>query len=246
MIQRSPVPVWDTVAESWREVATAAASWLPRALVPFLLLLALNRLDAQLDSPDFAGLPWRFVYVLLYAVPMTWFLVPWYREILTGTTGPASGIDYARFALRWLALDIGFFVATLPFRLVLLHLSGIDGEPGPQVTGTALLTVVLVPPALYAYARFSLAIPPAATGAHIRFQHAWQITQGNGWRIFGAAIAASGPIMVAMMLVPKGDPDLPPVFALSVLVTAVQLFMELLVATVLARIYMLLYSNGPG
>lgn len=245
MTTHPTIPVWDVVTESWREVAGNAASWLPRALFPFLMLLALNRLDAQLDSPDFAGLPWRFVFTLLYALPMTWFLVPWYREIVAGAAGPAAGIDYTRFALRWLGLDVGFFIATLPFRLVMIQRAGLEEHPDPQLGMLFLLAAVMVIPALYGYARFSLAVPAAATGADHRYDHAWRTTAENGWRIAGAAILASAPIILAMTFVPRGDPDLPPAFALSVLVSAVQLFLELLVATVLARIYIrLLPGNG--
>lgn len=237
MSARPPLPVWDIVVESWRQVAGNAAAWLPGALFPFLMLVALNRLDAWLDSPDFAGLPWRFAYVLLYALPMAWFLVPWYRQIMPSATLPAAGADYVRFALRLLGLDVAFFVATLPMRAAMIQLLALDDQPDPQLSGTFLIAALLVPPALYAYARCSLAIPAAAAGADDRYERAWRATEDNGWRIVGAALLVSAPVVLLTIFLPARDPEMPPSFAMSVIVSAVQIALELLVATVLARVH---------
>lgn len=246
MSANAPLPVWDITAESWRQVTGSASIWLRQALLPFLLLLALNRLDAQIGSQDVAGLPWRFVHVLLYALPMAWFLVPWYRTILPKSGGPAPAATYLRFVLRWLGLDVAFFVVVLPARLLLIRIAALDGEADPQMSGLFMLAALLVVPALYAYARCSLAIPAAAAGADSRYGQAWRRAEGNGWRIIGAALLASSPILVLLMLVPvAADPELPPTFARSVLLTATQIVLELVVATVLARIYLRL-ANGSG
>lgn len=129
--------------------------------------------------------------------------VAWHRHILLGEplTKRMAPVDIrvARYFLLTVLIAMGLTV--LPF-MALLALGGgafLRGE-GPPAGGSAALVLVpaLVIACLYAALRVQLVFPATAVGdAEMTFGRSWNLTAGNGWRLFAGFLLVTLPVAAA-------------------------------------------------
>jgi hypothetical protein len=105
--------LFEAVIESWRLVIGNAGALARIALIPFLLFIALHRLELAFEPEGMAILAWDLLFTILAAVPAVMLLMPWYRRLLAAAD-PAMQARPAMWwsvvlMLRWAGLDILFF-----------------------------------------------------------------------------------------------------------------------------------------
>ena len=242
MTEPRTLPAMETIAESFRFLFENRNDALRLAFVPFLVFLALHRLDDYLEPDGWAELPWTIITLIAYSVPATWLLVPWYRRVLARE---AVGTDIAlpvqtRFLKYWVGLEIFPLMVWLPVVIGNILSQAGDAEPDPRLEALTLLSLALVPPVIYVYMRIYLAAPAAAVGKEGGIIRSWLATMGNGWTIFAVQMMWYAPmfplVMVASLLAAE---DAPPTqgFVGSILLSVFFVLTELIFATVFAHIY---------
>ena len=242
MNQTRTLPVADTVVESLRYLLDHRAEALRLAVVPFLLALALERLEHFLEPGGWALLPWMFLSLIAYSLPATLLLVPWYRRILLGESDSGSAPPYTRFLQTWLSLDALPLLVWAPLVIADILSDG-QGAGADQEAGRfALITsACLLPPVLYVYMRAYLAVPLAAIGREGGYLRSWLATTGNGWSVFNAHLLWYAPVLpllfIASALSPE-DSASTASFIGSILFSGFFILVELVFATVTAHIYL--------
>lgn len=246
------IPVWETAVASWRDLLENAGVALRSTVLPFLLILALNRIGVWLEPRGMASVAWAFAYTVLFTVPAMLLLVPWYRHLLSaaapGLAGPAAPWWSAVFLARTVALELLLFAVLLPSQIAFVPIAEAGGKPDPAQLSTVSILFLALLPGLYFYGRSSMALPAAASEGDHRFTRSWRMTATCGWRIVGVLLLCALPIfLIGMgMAGPPADtasPPPPPTFLKSALGAALSVTGELIAATALARIYLRLGNN---
>lgn len=240
------IPVWETAFASWRYLLENAGAALPAAALPFLLILALNRIGVWLDPHGMAALAWGFAYTVLFAVPATLLLVPWYRRVLSaaqsGPSGRPAAWWSAVFLARTLALELLLFTALLPAQAVFVRIEEAGGEPDPAQFSTVLILFLALLPGLYFYARSAMALPAAASEGDHRYARSWRLTASSGWGIVGVLLLCAVPVFLVSLGLAEPASDAasppPPSFLKSALSAALSVTGELVSATALAHVYL--------
>lgn len=250
--RRDELPVWETTIEAWRHLAANLARVPAVGLFPALLFLALIRLKTQLDLEGWAMLVFGLPYLALHAIPATLIVVPWYRAALLppgqAAAGPIPAWYYLRLLPRWLLLEMIIFVPLMPVEAIGIAYDIGKDAADPRNASYLLLTIMVIGAAAWPYARSSVALPAAALGADARFAQAWRLSVGNGWRIVGAMLLCSAPLIFSAIVVRRWFPQEPAPdldFVLSCLGAVYYLFTELLGASLLAQVYLRLGGARP-
>lgn len=246
MTESEEIPVWETAFASWRALLENAGVALRCAALPFLMILALGRLGVWLDPQGMAQAVWGFAYTVLFAVPATLLLVPWYRHLLSaaepGLAGRAASWWSAMFLARTIALELLLFAVLLPSQILLIRIEAAGGEPDPGQSSTVLILFLALLPGLYFYVRSAMALPAAASEGDHRFARSWRMTVSGGWHIVGVLLLCALPIfLIGLGMVgppPETGPPPPPGFLKSALGAALSVTGELIAATALAHIYL--------
>jgi hypothetical protein len=166
------------------------------AIVPFLLILAMNLAVLLFASPKPAG--WigiaQNILTIIIEVPL---LTSWHRFALLPRNQSLPTLGFA-FTLR----EIRFFGYLLLMSMsftVPLFVIGAAGQGAGLAAG--LLFLVLAIGVLLLWARVGLVFPASAVGDPVRLADSWRITEGNGWRIFWLMVLISLPFAGATLLI---------------------------------------------
>lgn len=139
----------------------------------------------------------------LVALPLlVAFAVAWHRASLIGDTARRGEVPrLGRRELRYLGTLLGLLAAFLLF----LILAGalyvlVSGAPAEiAAAGPALRWLIggLLLAGLFLGVRLILVFPAIAVGdREITLRRSWQLTRGNGWRLFIAFLASCLPLML--------------------------------------------------
>ncbi len=246
--------LFQAVIESWRLVIGNAAMLARIALVPFLIFVALNRLEAAFKPEGTAILAWSLLFTILAAPPAIMLLMPWFRQLLAASD-PAMAAPPAMWwsivlMLRWVGLDIMFFMALAPIAAVSIQMMTAGGEPAPGNSGIVVFYVAtFVISAYMFYGRMGLALPAAAAESDHSYRRSWAATGNSGWRIGFAVILCllSVQIPIDSLRAPLAveNPTLAMQYIDAVLGAIFRILNELLSAAVFAQFY-LARAAGPA
>ena len=246
-MNKSGPGLFEAVIESWRLVIANAGALVRIALVPFILFVALHRLEAAFKPEGMAILAWNLLFTILAAVPAVMLLMPWYRRLLAAAD-PAMKARPAMWwsvvlMLRWVGLDIMFFAALAPIAAISLQTMAAGAEPASANSGIVIFYfATFIISAYLIYGRMGLALPAVAAEADHGYQRSWAATGASGWRI-GLAIVLcwlSINIPIEMLREPLAveNPTLAIQYLDAALGAAFRTVNELLGAAVFAQFYL--------
>lgn len=193
------LPVGRILREAFGFTGRELRSWATIALIPVLLnvvvILGYHFLFAGRGAgwlPDLL----RNILTMVIDVP---FLTAWHRMTLLGPQRARGVIAYAyrgaetRF-LGFLMLIYLFFLVGMilgPALLVPLAAGRGEGAMLPLVLGLFAILIALSVAAL----RWSMVFPAAAVGERISLAGSWQMTRGNGLRLYVVMLSAFLPLI---------------------------------------------------
>ena len=182
------LPVWATIREAAQSIAKEWKALLKAIGVPALGLAGMN-VVWQWGQPFEPPASLFFVVALLLTVLLsfgflTMIAVSCHRLVILGVDSlpKAWGLYWSRreggflgsiIVIYFIAIILIYFIAIIP--LILLIPSVLDVPEW-------LLLWVLLPLALYVFARLSLVLPASAIERPTR-SHSWRLTRSNGWRL---------------------------------------------------------------
>lgn len=161
-------------------------AWLLGAVLEWLMNAATGRTLAEL-----VALP------LLVA-----FAVAWHRASLSADpAGRGEAGRFGRRELRYLGMLLGLLVILLLFLIFggILYLLASSGSAQAAAARPAMLWLIggLLLAGLFFGVRFILVFPAIAVGdREISLRRSWQLTRGNGARLFLAFLATCLPLML--------------------------------------------------
>lgn len=236
----------EAVIESWRLVISNAGALVRVAAIPFLLFVALNRIEAVFMPEGMGVLAWDLLFTVLAAPPAAMLLMPWYRQLLAAAN-PAMAARPAMWwsvalMLRWVGLDIMVFSALAPVLAMSIQAVAAGGEavPRPDILFIYLTTIVV---GFYLfYGRLGLSVPAAAAESNHSYRRSWVATRENGWRITFAFLLCWMPIQFLIDILRQPLAVENPSLAMQYLDAAQGAFFrivsELLGAAVFAQFYL--------
>jgi len=244
----SPGPgIFDAVIESWRLVIGNAGALARVAPLPFLIFVALHRLEVAFDPEGMAVLAWSLLFRILAAVPAAMLLMPWYRRLLAAANPGLAAQPTMWWSivlmLRWVGLEIMFFAALAPITAIWIQTLAAGAEPAPGISGMTIFYVATFIIGVYLfYGRMGLAMPAAAAQTDHSYRHSWATTTAYGRRISVAIILCwlSVQIPVEMLREPLAveDPTLAMQYLDAALGALFSIVNELLAAAVFAQFYL--------
>ncbi|WP_375593509.1 hypothetical protein ABWI00_15820 [Algihabitans albus] len=185
------LPVFQTVADAYRFTLQRIGQVLTAAIVPFGISMSLVVLNVGTGGTlsHFTMLLDLFAYAV--------FAVAWHRALLVGEAPsliPRLGYRQLRFWLMSLLIPLILVGLVAVPAVVLGYLAG--GEA--SAVGLFLLPLVLC--GLYVAARFSFVFPASAVDERFGLGASWRTTAGNAWRLIGAYLLASLPMLLAVVV----------------------------------------------
>lgn len=188
-----------TLSGAWQLFWGQKRTWFDVAVVPLILLMALDLLLLP-DPTPIAGLTTQtaeaqsgevmgflgsvLLYILLSLAIWAMFAAAWLRLCLGLTPTGIPGLSFSAIDLRvlgaairlLLVLFVGFAVVMIVFGSGVLA----RGLTSTNAITFAFLALIAMAPIL---ARLSLILPAAATEQSSRFADAWRMSKGNGLRL---------------------------------------------------------------
>jgi hypothetical protein len=161
-------------------------AWLVGAALEWLMNVESGR-----DLAELVALP------LLVA-----FAVAWHRASLVADSGKRGQFaHFGRRELRYLGMLLGLLAALLLILILggILYLLASGGPAEAAAKGPALRWLMggLLLAGLFFGVRFILVFPAIAVGdGAMTLKRSWQMTRGNGWRLFLAFLATCLPLML--------------------------------------------------
>ena len=186
------LPVQSTVAQTYKHVL---GNW--RALVYLAALPAALRLAAEMFAALALGSPpspWAQLGMLLLTLMlMTIFAVAWQRFTLFGEFARSSPWQFV-FERRE-----GLFFLYLLLLMTPVMMAMLSALAAPE--GGSLMPPILMGVALFLFVRLALVLPSAAAGDESGLGRAWQLSQGQFWRLFAVILLVSLPVeMISYIL----------------------------------------------
>ncbi len=209
--------------------------------------------------------------VLIQSAVAAMTLVVWHRLVMQGyevgarTVPMRVGLSEIRYLLRWMLISLMFlgimagtvvglvmlaFAVMVAMQAVSILAAGGGmrlGEQGELLTVIGeVSTPLAVLAAIYFTTRLSLVLPATATGKPTGFDHAWDVSRGNGLRMALASLIVMAPVQLVIFALLKLTGSMAGnllYYPLGLLTSAALLMMILVTGTVLS-----LFSLGldPG
>jgi len=173
--------------------------FLNKVSLPILLLMALGYLGWFLgDVAGGLGFLFSFLQLLIYA----YFAVTCHRIVLLGGESvPRLGIrKWTSRETRFFGWLVGIYLMVGIASLTLIMLPSIL-SPVMEANGFSMVQVLFIAaviPGLYLLARLSMIFPATAVDERPNIKWAWEISQGNGWRL--VVIVGIFPVITGWIL----------------------------------------------
>lgn len=245
-MSRAGPGLFEAVIESWRLVIGNAGELVRISAIPFLLFLALNRLETAFKPEGMAALAWTLLFTVLAAAPAAILLMPWYRKLLSkGNPGLAARPRAwwsIMLMLRWAGLDVMFLAGMAPVMAMSIQVvaAGADSAPRPEFILIYFASVAVG--SYLIYGRMGLALPAAAAESDHGYGRSWAATGNNGWRIGLAIIicwqSVQIPIDILRAPLAVEDPTLAMQYLDAALGALFRVVNELLSTAVFAQFYL--------
>jgi hypothetical protein len=139
----------------------------------------------------------------LVALPLlVAFAVAWHRaSLISGHAGKGEVAGFGRREFRYLGMLLGLLAILLLFLIFggVLYLLASSGSAQAAATGPTMRWLIggLLLAGLFFGVRFILVFPAIAVGdQEISLKRSWQLTRGNGSRLFLAFLATCLPLML--------------------------------------------------
>ena len=243
--------LFEAFIESWRLVIGNAATLARTALIPFLIFIALERLQWAFRPEGEADLAWRLLFVILAAPPAVMLLMPWYRQLLAAAdpglaARPATWWSMV-LMLRWLGLDIMFLAVLAPALVITAQVIAAGAEAAPPGQIILIHYALVFLGSYLVYGRMGLSLPSAAAEADHGYRHSWAMTGDNGWRI-GLAIVLCAtsvefPISILRAPLATENATMAMQYLHAVMGAVSRVTNELLSTAVFAQFYLHLRNN---
>lgn len=244
----------EAVIESWRLVVGNAAALVRVAAIPFLIFIALNRIEAAFRPEGLAELPWTLLFTILAAVPAVMLLMPWYRQLLAVGDPALSSRPAAWWSimlmLRWVGLDVMFFAMLAPVTMISIQAiaAGLDSAPRGEIVLLYFASMALG--SYLIYGRMGLVLPAAAAESDHGYHRSWAATGNNGWRIGLAillcALSVEFPIDILRQPLMVENPTLAMQYLDAALGALYRVVNELLGAAVFTQFYLARMADRGG
>ncbi len=200
------LPVLRIVGASYGFVLLNLRDFLRTAWLPFIVLVVMLVIHGmpepppettgdqppQLPGPDF------LIALIIFLIISVTVQVAWYRRVLLGPDGLASGFPLAlgrregRFFMRMIGVLL-LMLMLFVFAMNILGGAVPAGSPGALAFSYIGLAVLALGD-FYLASRLWLVLPAAAVDARTTWVQAWRLGHGNGWRIALAWIGALLPV----------------------------------------------------
>lgn len=165
------------------------------AAVPFGLILAMNLALILFANPpkDWMVIAQNILTIII-EVPL---LTSWHRFALLPRSQalPTMGFVFTPREVRFFGY---LLLISATFMLPLMAVGAAGPRLSPGVAFAFFLVMVVL---LLLWARLGLVFPAAAVGDRVRLVDSWQLSRGNGWRIFWLLILISLPFFGATLVV---------------------------------------------
>lgn len=245
----------EAVIESWRLVVGNAAALVRVAAIPFLIFVALSRIEAVFRPEGIAELPWALLFIILAAGPAVMLLMPWYRMLLLAADPSLASRPAAWWSimlmLRWVGLDVMFFAMLAPVTMISIQATaaGLDSAPRGEIFLLYFASIAFG--SYLIYGRMGLALPAAAAESDHGYRRSWAATGNTGWRIGIAillcALSIEFPINILRQPLMVENPTLAMQYLDAALSALYRVVNELLGAAVFAQFYLArMADRGEG
>lgn len=194
---KSKLPVWITVAESYRFVFTNLGALAKVAALPVLIaVLILTALFLFADTlGEGPGFLITTVVLILILIP---FLTKWHRITLIGLDTEVARIALKVGRREGKFLLYGIIIIVLAMLLLVVPLL-VFWQIGASAAG-AIAFLPFIAALFYLTSRFSLVFPGSALGRDTGLGLSWSQTTGNGWRLLGVFFVAEIPWRAAEII----------------------------------------------
>lgn len=189
------IDIVDQVGQAFRAVFDRARLVLEIALLPFLIVFAVELASLLFANGGTIG---KVAAVLVRALGLlvfgSVFIVRWHRFVLLGETvgGELLPPGWREFVIAGIKVGVLVFCGWVILVGIALLPPFFITVPLAAAGGVALTLAAL---------RVSLIFPAAAIGQPVALQTAWGWVAGNFWRLFASAFACYFPFVVLQMLI---------------------------------------------
>jgi hypothetical protein len=200
---------------SIKEVASEAIwrYWgLRRELLSVMIIPAVGFLAIEISAAmlDTIGTAVRWTFWALYTMVSALAAISCHRVLLLGPVSvPKFGIGQLGMReLRFIAAMLFlYFICILQLLSdqALRSLSGIGDSEGER--RSLILLIVSWLPSCYVFARLAFMLPSIAVDAHVRMREAWQLSNGNGWRLVLLVVFMPWLVRALHWNIPSAIPD---------------------------------------
>lgn len=147
------------------------------------------------------------VFLLIYAAVFIMYSVAWHRVYLQ----PSLSVS-VREAYQWTWRQMRFLLTYIKIALMMIAivlipmtLSGLFGAIGsPAGAFFAFVSVPAFIGAFWVYARMSILLPAVAVDRPMTIKQAFELTQGNGWRLFWIVLLVTMPVSFVSQIIVFG------------------------------------------
>jgi hypothetical protein len=176
-------------------------------IIPLAGFLAIEISAAMLDT---YGTVARWSFWALCTMVSALAAISCHRVLLLGPVSvPKFGIDQLGMReLRFIAAMLFFsfiFMLALPADQALRSITGIGDSEGER--RSLILLIISWLPSCYVFARLAFMLPSIAVDTRVRMREAWQLCNGNGWRLMLLVVFMPWLVRVLHWNIPSAIPD---------------------------------------
>lgn len=206
MKRGAELPVWKVILGAFAVVWLMKGQFLNKISISILALVALGYVQSLAGNAwSGAGLLFGFLQLCVYA----YFAVICHRMVLLGGKSvPVLGVrKWTSRETRFLGWLVGIYVMAGAVTLVLGVLAASLSPLVKTGESTTLIWLFVATdiPGLYLLSRLSVIFPATAVDERPDIKWAWDITHGNGWRLF--TVVGVLPVVMGLLLSLLQRPD---------------------------------------
>jgi hypothetical protein len=200
------LPTWKVILNAFQVVWVMRDDLLKKLSLSYVLIILLESVGKSIDEESrYLG----YTVLLLTPIFYTYFAVICHRLVILGSESvPPFGIQKLTMReMRFLGWVVSFWLVLMLFiesrsvvARLLFPLFGIS-----DVTAFYIPIIITVVPAMYFLSRLSMIFPAAAIGKKPGIKWAWNISEGNGWRLLLIVGVIPSILIIIQIYLEKAD-----------------------------------------